>query len=408
MAAGAAMVYEKPITGKTYRKWLPVDAPRFPWYNICDFVGGTEPVGPFKSRRVDGWRGGCRRADTENLKVAMKIINCISTIILGWCLFMGPRSAQATFSIVAVDPATGEVGSAGASCVTHAIQISDIHPGVGVIHSQASNVWPNYVHARQMMNDGASPQEIVDWLVANDADGTPTIRQFLIVDLVDGGRSAVYTGVDCDTWKGHLSSPICVVAGNTLLGPEIVANMESAFSNTNGPLAYRMMAAMQAANVPAADTRCESFNKPAESAFIVVARPGESEGHYHLELNVDDTAPEQNPIDILQDEFDAWAASAVQPDVPAPATRVANWPNPFNPGTEIRYWLGSAEEVTLSVFDLRGRELRVLVDALETPGWNSVPWDGRDATGASLPSGVYVARMATDSYKASCRMLLVR
>jgi hypothetical protein len=91
-----------------------------------------------------------------------------------------------------------------------------------------------------------------------------------------------------------------------------------------------------------------------------------------------------------------------------PAVRVINQPNPFNPNTEIRYWLQCTESVTLRVFDLRGHEVCMLVSAVRPSGWNSVRWDGRDATGRNVPSGVYFARMETESRVTSCGMMLVR
>lgn len=329
------------------------------------------------------------------------------SILAAW-LILGASLAQATFSIVAVDPQTGEVGSAGASCVTNAIQISDVHPGVGAIHTQASNLWANYVNAQTHMNMGWSPQQIIDWLVAHDAEGTPSYRQYAIVDLVGGGRSAAYTGVDCDDWKGHRQGPVYAIAGNTLLGPTVVAAMESAFLNTNQSLAFRLMAALQAANVPGADSRCASDDKPAISAFIIVARPGESEGDYYLELSVTDTAPNQNPIDILQAQFDAWAVTDVPPGAIASSIEVANQPNPFNPSTEIRFRLERDEDVVLGVFDLRGHQLCTLVEAAEPAGWHTARWDGRDAAGRDLPTGEYFARVRTKSGAVSCRMMLVR
>jgi uncharacterized Ntn-hydrolase superfamily protein len=332
----------------------------------------------------------------------------LSAVVLGGWLLLGGSSARATFSIVAVDPETGEVGSAGASCVTNANQISDVHPGVGAIHTQASNLWQNYVNASTHMDLGWSPQQIVDWLVAHDAQGTPSYRQYLIVDLVGGGRSAAYTGTDCDAWKGHRLGPVYAIGGNTLLGPTIVSAMESAFLNTGGSLAFRLMAAMQAANVPGADSRCASDGKPAVSAFLTVARPGDTPGDYFLELNVPDTTPDQNPIDILQAQFTAWATTDVPPDALVPAVQVANQPNPFNPTTEIRYWLDREEDVALGVFDLRGHEIRVLVDAIRPAGWNTVRWDGRDDAGRGVPTGEYFARVQTTSRAVSCRMMLVR
>ena len=110
--------------------------------------------------------------------------------------------AQDTFSIVAVDTITGEIGSAGASCVgaingVGAYILSDVIEGIGGIHTQASWNETNQQNARNRMLEGLPPQQIIDWLVANDAQGSPTIRQYGIVDLTRNGESAAYTGSNC-------------------------------------------------------------------------------------------------------------------------------------------------------------------------------------------------------------------
>ena len=124
-----------------------------------------------------------------------------------------PLLAQHTFSICAVDPVTGEVGSAGASCIENSIIISDVHPGVGVIHTQAYYTGANQNIAEDLMDLGIAPADIIDSMIVNDIAGNPTIRQYGIVDLVDGGRSAAYTGESCSDWKGHLTGTTNAIQG---------------------------------------------------------------------------------------------------------------------------------------------------------------------------------------------------
>ena len=89
----------------------------------------------------------------------------------------------ATFSIVAVDTNTGEIGSAGGSCIANSIIISDIHPGVGAIHTQSYWMSANQIYASSLMNQGYSPEEIIMLLQENDIQNNPSIRQYGIVDL---------------------------------------------------------------------------------------------------------------------------------------------------------------------------------------------------------------------------------
>ncbi|MBN2001214.1 carbohydrate binding domain-containing protein [candidate division KSB1 bacterium] len=70
-----------------------------------------------------------------------------------------------------------------------------------------------------------------------------------------------------------------------------------------------------------------------------------------------------------------------------------NYPNPFNAGTKIPYTAGSDGRVTISVFNIQGREVRCLVNQRTTKGKYLVTWDGRDRTGWVVPSGVYFIKM---------------
>ena len=111
----------------------------------------------------------------------------------------------ATFSIVAIDTATGQVGSAGGSCIAGSIIISDIHPGVGVIHTQSYYLPANQNYASDLMNQGYTPNQIINNLVLNDAQNNPGIRQYGIISFDNDGESASYTGENCLDWKGHIN-----------------------------------------------------------------------------------------------------------------------------------------------------------------------------------------------------------
>jgi uncharacterized Ntn-hydrolase superfamily protein len=337
------------------------------------------------------------------------IIACLLALCLS--LAAALATAEDTFSIVAVDPATGQVGSAGASCIAGSIIISDVHPGVGAIHTQSWWNAQNQNNARQRMNEGYSPQEIIDWLVANDAQNNPTIRQYGVVDLIDGGRSAGYSGINCSDYKGHNLAPTYAIAGNILLGQEILDDMEAGFVDTPGSLADKLMAALQGANVPGADTRCLSDGKPAISAFIRVARPHDEPGGYYLDLNVNNTAPAQNPIDMLQVLYDEWLDTLTDAEPAAALALVLhqNHPNPFNPHTEIRFALPATGSVSLTIHDLTGRTIRGLLEESELSGGeHRVAWDGRDDGGLSVAAGVYFCRLEAGPWTQTRKLTLLK
>lgn len=104
----------------------------------------------------------------------MKIFTAFALFLLSFSL-----SAQHTFSIVAIDTITGEVGSAGASCLDDitfpgsggAIIMSDLLPGRGAIHTQSFWLEANQNNARLKMQEGLAPDEILLWLKQNDPEG---------------------------------------------------------------------------------------------------------------------------------------------------------------------------------------------------------------------------------------------
>lgn len=223
--------------------------------------------------------------------------------------------AQHTFSIVAVDSITREIGSAGATCGDSiiwpgspgALIISDIIPGVGAIHTQSYYNATNKFKARRRMISGDSPDDIIACLIENDAEFNPLIRQYGVVDYNDGSpRSAAYTGSDCFDYKNHILGPNYAIQGNILLGQEILDSMESRFNNTSGCLADKLMAAMQGGNVVGADTRCTSEGTSSLSAFLRVAKPTDHRDTISLDLNIAATSTGVEPIDELQNKYDNW------------------------------------------------------------------------------------------------------
>lgn len=227
---------------------------------------------------------------------------CLTLMIAG--------TAQATFSIVAVDTSNGAIGSAGASCIDGAVIISGVVENIGAVHTQAFWNATNQQNADSLMREGLTPDSIISWLVNNDSQNLSFRRQYGVVTLAGPGASAAFTGTGNADWKGHLTGFGYSIQGNILLGPQIVGDMETAFLNTEGPLEDKLMAALVAADVPGADTRCLDCDKPAISAFIKVVHPGDGETPYLFE-NVDNTSCPVDPIPLLRDKYQLWQALRV-------------------------------------------------------------------------------------------------
>ncbi len=85
-----------------------------------------------------------------------------------------------------------------------------------------------------------------------------------------------------------------------------------------------------------------------------------------------------------------------------------NYPNPFNPMTTLSFSIPERRDVTLRVYDLRGRKVRELLHRTFMPGHYSVQWDGRDDQGARVASGIYLYRLESDREVITRRMLMVK
>ena len=230
-------------------------------------------------------------------------------------LILFSSSAFCTFSIVAFDPETGEVGSAGASCIANSIIISELYPGVGAINTQSYYLSQNQDYASSLMNQNYDPQEIINLLELNDFQSNPSIRQYGIVSIDQNISSAGFTGENCSDWKGHLTGSNYAIQGNILIDGSVLDQMESSFMNTNGPLSHKLMASLQAAKVPGADARCLDEGISSYSAFIRLAKPDDG-SQLTIDLNVNSVIPYFfnngiwiDPIDTLQIAFDEYISN---------------------------------------------------------------------------------------------------
>ena len=85
-----------------------------------------------------------------------------------------------------------------------------------------------------------------------------------------------------------------------------------------------------------------------------------------------------------------------------------NYPNPFNPDTQIPYQLPEAGEVSLVVYNTLGQRVRVLVRKREEAGFYRVVWDGKDARGRQVSSGIYLVRMEAGEFSEVRKMMLLK
>jgi uncharacterized Ntn-hydrolase superfamily protein len=184
-----------------------------------------------------------------------------------------------TWSIVARDPATGHLGVAVAS---RFFAVGGIVPhilgGVGAVATQAF-VNPLYgVDGLAALAMGKEPQAIVAELTARD-EGRDQ-RQMHLIDAT--GRNAAFTGAQCIDWAGHLVEEDISVAGNMLVGPQVIAQTLATYRKAaSKPFAECLLEAMQAGEDAGGDKRGR------QSAALVVYR---DQDYAWLRLHADDHA----------------------------------------------------------------------------------------------------------------------
>jgi uncharacterized Ntn-hydrolase superfamily protein len=199
-------------------------------------------------------------------------------------LVVAPRAAQATFSLCAIDPATGE---AGVIVTTRVPFVGRAVPwaraGVGAVATQA---WTVVEYGRQgldLLEQGAAPQEVIDRLLADDKGRES--RQIGVIDM--RGRTAAHTGKENGDWAGSRQGRNYTVQGNILVGREVIDAVADHFESTEGsgmPLAERMILALEAGQAKGGDRRWGLF----QSAAIRIADPNDpGRGGDHLSVSID-------------------------------------------------------------------------------------------------------------------------
>ncbi len=192
------------------------------------------------------------------------------------------KPVVATYSIVAQDPATGDLGVAVAS---RFLAVGSVVPyataGVGAIATQS---YANTTYGKkglELLSRGVPAPIVLERLLKSDKE-----RERRQVGIVDArGRAAAFTGKNCLPWAGHVVGTGFAVQGNILTGPEVVRRMAEVFQRAKGELAERLIAALEAGEEAGGDARGK------QSAAILVVRKG---GGYlglndrYIDLRVDD------------------------------------------------------------------------------------------------------------------------
>jgi uncharacterized Ntn-hydrolase superfamily protein len=259
-------------------------------------------------------------------------------------LVVAPTEASATWSVIAVDARNGRLVIASATCVSQARLenfpakgLMDVQaivvPGIGVAAAQAGvdRTRANQTLIHEQLEAGTAPVMILELL---KADPDVESRQFGIVDMK--GRSVGFSG--SRNGAASLSAQGSVpgtaihysIQGNILASDAVISDAVAAFETTQGTLADRVMAAMEAADAAGGDRRCSCATEPvpdavcehrtAHVAYLLQAEPDDAsgasfnDGDYSLYINVTDQniRPDENanPVATLRMRYERWKAGS--------------------------------------------------------------------------------------------------
>ncbi|MGH1489158.1 MAG: DUF1028 domain-containing protein [Acidimicrobiales bacterium] len=244
---------------------------------------------------------------TPRQTIRRSLTMAVASLIL---VILGAGPAAATWSVVGVDPDSGEVGAAIASCVP-AYALGDLEkplsllalaPGKGVGVSQAlvnDDVPPVML---QMLIDSSSAADVIAAVSSEDFDSDRAVRQHGVATL--NGGSASYTGEETDEVSGDLQAQNVAAQGNTLVSEEVATNALAGFQDPAHPdLAARLVAALQAGSDAGGDSRCGAQTALFAEVVVVALADDPSEPTVML-LTTVDKGSGLNPVDLLTAEFE--------------------------------------------------------------------------------------------------------
>lgn len=196
-------------------------------------------------------------------------------------LLMTFSVAEATYSIVARDPETGEIGAAVQSHWFQVHRVIWVEPGVGAVATQSLADFTYGPAGLELLRLGRNAEEALAGLLASDP--SPEVRQVAILDF--DGPIAAHTGESCIAEAGHVVGDDFSVQANLMKNDTVPNAMARAFRESSGDLADRLLAALEAAQNEGGDIRGE------QSAALLVAtkaKTGKPWMDMTFDLRVDD------------------------------------------------------------------------------------------------------------------------
>jgi uncharacterized Ntn-hydrolase superfamily protein len=245
-------------------------------------LGARHPA-PLAGKRTLPRRNAVRSTKRIGLVLLVGVFSLVSGAV-------AMDASTGTFSIVALDSLTGEMGVAVQSkAFGVGAAVAWAEAGAGAIATQASTNMSFGPRGLELLGAGLSSEQALEILLAGD-EGRED-RQVGVIDT--RGRAVNFTGARCLDWAGGVTGPGYACQGNILASEAVVAAMADAFEGTGGELADRLLAALVAAQAAGGDKR------GMQSAALLVVRPSARYPEYrhrYVDLRVED---HEDPINEL-------------------------------------------------------------------------------------------------------------
>jgi hypothetical protein len=309
------------------------------------------------------------------------LTNLGATLDFNWCIegVVGPATAAANtpVALTATKPVV----------INNALQLKADHES-GSQHASSTET-TRALTGYKVYRDGSMIHEITD----------PTITTYSDMGL-DAGSYAYHVTAVYDDGESDPSNTENVT---------IVLPAPAGFNAVSqGPAQSTIMCTWSAP----ADTRNLSEYKVYRDGTEI----GSTTGLFYADLNVPSGEYTYHVTAIYSDTYESDASNAVTvqhtdaptPLIPTVTALNGNYPNPFNPTTEVKFSLNEAAEVNIIVFNIKGEKVKTLVNGHMEAAFHTVTWNGDDENGASVGSGVFFYRMATPGYTEVKKMILLK
>jgi uncharacterized Ntn-hydrolase superfamily protein len=230
------------------------------------------------------------------------IPNMFKIVVVFLTGFLFNFNIYATWSIIAVDLETGEIGMAGASCTRNVKGIGEYVPGKGIVVVQAMSNSDARELGIKMMQEGANPKEIISAMRNNQYE--PEKQQYGVILI--NNIPETYSGNLITDWNGAITGNNFAVLGNILVGEKVVKGAFNAFNAAKGKhLSERLFLALTAGANEGGDKRC--CEQHATSAFITVYKPDDDINDPYLDLYVTEIdRGGESAVLLLSKEYEQW------------------------------------------------------------------------------------------------------